>query len=112
MLTLIVLAVVVGFIFVFLNLPQTSWQDSLRNPPPPAAPVADDFSADVDVILFGATLIDDGIHYYPDWVGEFRREYDDSVKPLVKQYYDASVEVAQRPQHARREAAEACVIVR
>ena len=50
-----------------------------------------------DWFQYGATLIDDGYDFYPDWCSSMLREFDDSIEPQLQSIYDAAKEIAQHP---------------
>lgn len=50
-----------------------------------------------EIVHFGASLIDDGYEYFPDWSTSMIREFDDSVRLKLKHYYELSKSVAIHP---------------
>lgn len=50
-----------------------------------------------EYVLYGATLINDGYEYYPDWCSSMLREFDDSIEPKLEQYYSVAKSVAKHP---------------
>jgi hypothetical protein len=55
-------------------------------------------SVGVDCILYGALLIKDGFDYLPDWRSTMLREFDDSIKPHLDDYYRLAKTLASQPQ--------------
>ena len=78
----------------------------------PRVQAADDYREDPKYILFGASLIEEGCTYFPDWKASMLREFDDSLKPLLPQYFEAAKSVAGMPEVERQAAARQHVIVR
>lgn len=55
------------------------------------------YSPSTDHILYGATLIDDGYAYYPDWCAMMLREFDESIESKMQQYYGIAKSIAEQP---------------
>ena len=48
-------------------------------------------------VYYGATLIDDGYAYYPDWCAMMLREFDESIDSRLEQYFDVAKSIAEQP---------------
>ncbi len=48
-------------------------------------------------IIYGASLINDGYEYFPDWGALMIREFDDRINPDLQRYFDAAKSIAEQP---------------
>ena len=66
-----------------------------RNQAPPTA--ISQRSPMGDYIHYGATLIEDGYAYFPDWSASMLREFDDSIESRLEEIYATSKTIAEYP---------------
>jgi hypothetical protein len=50
-----------------------------------------------EYVLYGATLIDEGFRYYPDWCSQMLREFDVSIESDLEYYFQTAETVAKHP---------------
>ena len=50
-----------------------------------------------EYVIYGATLINDGYRYYPDWRSSMLREFDGSIESDLEYYFQTAVAVAKHP---------------
>ena len=50
-----------------------------------------------EYIMFGASLMSDGWHHFPDWCASMLREFDESIEPELENYFTASKFVSKHP---------------
>lgn len=50
-----------------------------------------------EYVLYGATLIDDGCQYYPDWHASMLRAFEGTVEPHLEEYFRVAQAVARHP---------------
>ncbi|MDP6443118.1 MAG: hypothetical protein QGG36_25530 [Pirellulaceae bacterium] len=62
----------------------------------PADPDAGAGANPADLVFFGATLLSDGLTYFPDWSGAMEREFG-IPKADLKKVYALSQELAEHP---------------
>ncbi len=64
--------------------------------------VAQAVISDIDVLLFGSSLIDDGCSYFPDWSACMLREFDVSIEGDLESYFRMSQRLSKVPPEERR----------
>ncbi|REJ87998.1 MAG: DUF4328 domain-containing protein [Planctomycetota bacterium] len=61
----------------------------------------------VEALLYGADLIDDRVHYYPDWAASMTREFGAEVEPRLEEIFQLAQQIGRQPRDQWRTLVEA-----
>lgn len=62
-----------------------------------ASGITESALTEADYIVFGASIIDEGHAYYPDWCAFMLREFDDPIKPNLERWFQGAKYVVNHP---------------